>query len=261
LRFLVKFPDIAPKFFKVTAGMHLATKQLDGLYVINVKAFHERRAFMEAQLLKHEMKAEFVLDGDADELTAEIINKYFIGDNLSPNQMSCALKHIMTLESIVANKQQQALVLEDDAIFSPRFNEGLHYALEESPRFDGPKVIFIGCGGNFYTPKSLRKPGQHLYLGSRGRFTDSYIIDCNTAQKRLDWITRNKVSLPIDNQFEKIDRELGISMLWLEEPVVEQGSKAGLFMSAVEKAPPVWLQRLLFNWEKLKRKHIYQLWR
>jgi hypothetical protein len=62
--------------------MHLATKQLDGLYVINVKAFHERRAFMEAQLLKYDMKAEFVLDGDADELTAEIINKYFIGDNL-----------------------------------------------------------------------------------------------------------------------------------------------------------------------------------
>ena len=241
--------------------MQRVTKQLDGIYVINVKAFHERRAFMEAQLLKHDMTAEFILDGDADELTDEVINQYFVGDNLSANQMSCALKHIMTLQRIVNRKQQQALVLEDDAIFSPKFNEGLHHALEESPRFNGPKVIFIGCGGNFYTPKSLRKPGQHLYVGSRGRFTDSYIIDCDTAQKRLDWIVSNKVSLPIDNQFEKIDRELGISMLWLEEPVVEQGSKAGLFISAVEKAPPVWLQGLLFNWEKLKRKYIYQLWR
>lgn len=241
--------------------MHLAAKQLDGVYVINVKAFHQRREFMEAQLLNHDMTAEFMLDGDADELTAEIINKYFVGDNLSDNQMSCALKHIMALESIVEKKQQQALVLEDDAIFSPSFNEGLCYALEETPRFDGPKVIFIGCGGNFYTPKSLRKPGQHLYVGARGRFADSYIIDCNTAQKRLDWIIGNRVSLPIDNQFEKIDRELGISMLWLEEPVVEQGSKAGLFMSALEKAPPTWLQNLLFSFEKLKRKYIYQLWR
>jgi glycosyl transferase family 25 len=241
--------------------MHLATEQLDGIYVINVKAFHQRREFMEAQLLTHNMTAEFIHDGDADELTAEIIDKYFIGGNLSANQISCALKHILALERIIEKKQQQALVLEDDAIFSPGFNEGLHYALAESPRFDGPKVIFIGCGGNFYTPKSLRKPGQHLYIGARGRFADSYIIDFNTAQKRLDWIIRNKVSLPIDNQFEKIDRELGISMLWLEEPVVEQGSKAGLFMSALEKAPPVWLQSLFFNWEKLKRKHIYQLWR
>lgn len=241
--------------------MHLATKQLDGVYVINVKAFHQRRAFMETQLLKQDMTAEFILDGDADELTAEIINKYFIGDNLSANQMSCALKHIMALESIVEKKQQQALVLEDDAILSPRFNEGLDYALAESPRFDGPKVIFIGCGGNFYTPQSLRKPSQHLYVGARGRLADSYIIDCNTAQKRLHWIISNKVSLPIDNQFEKIDRELGISMLWLEEPVVEQGSKAGLFTSALEKAPPTWLQNLLFSFEKLKRKYIYQLWR
>lgn len=241
--------------------MHLATKQLDGVYVINVKAFHERRAFMEMQLLKQDMTAEFILDGDADELTAEIINKYFIGDNLSVNQMSCALKHIMALERIIEKKQQQALILEDDAIFSSDFSKGLHYAMEESPRFNGLKVIFIGCGGNFYTPKSLRKPGQHLYVGARGRFADSYIIDFNTAQKRLDWITSNKVSLPIDNQFEKIDRELGISMLWLEEPVVEQGSKAGLFMSALEKAPPIWLQNLLFSFEKLKRKYIYQLWR
>ncbi|MDO9424720.1 MAG: glycosyltransferase family 25 protein [Methylobacter sp.] len=241
--------------------MHSATKQLDGVYVINVKAFHERRASMEAQLLSQDMTAEFILDGDADELTAEVVSKYFMGDNLSANQMSCALKHIMALESIIENKQQQALVLEDDAIFSPRFNEGLRYAMEESPRFDGPKVIFIGCGGNFYTPKSLRKFGQHLYVGARGRFADSYIIDFNTAQKRLDWIIGNKISLPIDNQFEKIDLELGITMLWLEEPVVEQGSKAGLYMSALEKAPPAWLQKLLFSFEKLKRKYIYQLWR
>jgi glycosyl transferase family 25 len=241
--------------------MHLATKQLDGVYVINVKAFHERRKFMEAQLSQHDMTAEFIHDGDADELTADIINKYFIGDNLSSNQMSCALKHIMALEKIIERKQQRALVLEDDAIFSPGFNEGLHYALDESPRIDGPKVIYIGCGGNFYTPKSLRKPGQHLYPGPRGRFTDSYLIDFNTAKKRLDWIISNKISLPMDNQFDEIDKQLDIKIVWLEDPIVEQGSKNGLFDSAIEPAPPTWLQNLLFNFEKLKRKYIYQIWR
>lgn len=247
--------------FQGNSRMHLTTKQLDGIYVINVKAFHRRREFMEAQLLRHNMTAEFIHDGDADELTTEIISRYFIGDNLSANQMSCALKHIMALERIIEKKQQRALILEDDAVFSPGFNEGLHYALEENPRFDGAKVIYIGCGGNFYTPKSLRKPDQHLYLGSRGRFTDSYIIDSETAQKRLDWIITNKISSPIDNQFDEIDRQLDIKMVWLEDPIVEQGSKNGLFDSALESAPPMWLQSLLFNFEKLKRKYIYQLWR
>lgn len=241
--------------------MHLATTELDGIYVINVKAFLERRAFMEEQLAKHDMTAEFILDADADELTPEIIGRYFSGDNLSRNQMSCAMKHILAMQRIVDNKQQRALILEDDAIFSPDFKQGLHYALEEAPGFHDPKVIFIGCGGNFYTPKSQKKPGQHLYVGSRGRFTDSYIIDCDTAQKRLDWINKNKISSPIDNQFDQIDRELGISLLWLEDPVVEQGSKAGMFMSALEEAPPTWLQGLLFGWEKIRRKYIYQLWR
>lgn len=236
-------------------------QQLDGIYVINVKTFQERRKFMESQLIKYAMTAEFVLEGDAEELTPELINKYFVGNNLTIPQMSCAFKHIITLQKIVKNKQMQALVLEDDAILSPQFNQGLAYALAESAGLDGPKVIYIGSGGNFFTPQSLRKPNQHLYVGNRGRFTDSYIIDCETAQKRLDWIYSNKVSFPIDNQFDAIDQELGITMLWLEDPVVEQGSKTGLFPSAIDKTPSVWMQGLLFKWEKLRRKYIYQLWK
>lgn len=242
-------------------SVHSVFQQLDGIYVVNVKKFHERKAHMLSQLAKFGMTAEFILDWDADELTAEDIQEYFSDNSLSPEQMSCALKHVKTLEKIVANRQKQALVLEDDAIFSASFHKGLGHALEESPNFELPKVIFIGCGGNFYTPKSQRKPGQHLYIGTRGRFADSYIIDCETAKKRLDWIRALKISEPIDNQFEKIDQELGITMLWLEDPVVEQGSKVGLFMSAIEKAPPVRLQQILFNLEKLRRKYLYQLWR
>lgn len=237
------------------------TQKPDGIYVINVKKFAERRAHIQSQLARFDMAAEFVLDWDADEITPEEMEQYFLGHNLSLGQMSCALKHVKTLEQIVHKQQQQALVLEDDAIFSTEFKQGLAYALAESCNFALPKVIFIGCGGNFYTPKSQRVPGQHLYVGRRGRFTDSYIIDCETAKKRLAWIQANKISQPIDNQFEKIDRELGITMLWLEDPVVEQGSKSGLYTSAIEKAPPAMIQQLLFNWEKLRRKYIYQLWR
>jgi glycosyl transferase family 25 len=133
--------------------------------------------------------------------------------------------------------------------------------LEESVNFSGPKVIFIGSGGNFYTPKSMRIPGQHLYAMHKGRFADSYIIDAETAKKRLDWIQQHKMTAPVDNEFDKIDRELGIKLLWLEDPVVEQGSKSGLFVSSIEKALPNWLQAWTFFWEKMRRKYLYQLWR
>ncbi|MEY3807818.1 MAG: hypothetical protein RI893_794 [Pseudomonadota bacterium] len=237
-------------------------KPLDHIYVLNVKQFTERRVFMEKQLAKHGLEAEFIFEWDADELTEEVNKRYFAKDNnLSAAQKSCALKHITAFEKIVESQNGFALILEDDAIFAQDFSLGLQRALIQSGQFSGEKIIYIGSGGNFFTPKSQRKPGQYLYLGTRGRFTDSYLIDKATAQKRLDWILRHKISDPIDNQFDKIDQQLDIKILWLEDPVVEQGSKNGLFSSGIELAPPTWLQRWLFGFEKLKRKYIYQLWR
>lgn len=237
-------------------------KQLDHIYVLNVKKFTQRRAFMEKQLAEVGLKAEFIFDWDVDELNDEIIERYFIKNNiLSAAQQSCALKHITALQKVAESDSAFVLILEDDAVFAKDFELGLQHALTQSNQFSGDKVIYIGSGGNFFTPRSQRKSGQYLYLGARGRFADSYIIDSVTAQKRLDWIMQHKVSDSIDNQFEKIDKQLGIKIVWLEAPVVEQGSKNGLFDSTLEQAPPIWLQRLLFNIQKLKRKYIFQLWR
>lgn len=234
---------------------------LDQIFVLNVKKFDQRRAFMEQQLAAVDMRAEFIFDWDADDLNDDIIARYFTDDNqLSAPQKSCALKHVSALQKIAAGNGY-ALVLEDDAVFGKDFKLGLRRALDQSGQFPGEKVIYIGSGGNFFTPKSQRKPSQYLYLGKRGRFTDSYIIDKATAGKRLEWIAANKISDSIDNQFDKMDRLLGIQIVWLEDPVVEQGSKNGLFKSALEADPPTWLKGIFFRWEKLKRKYIYQLWR
>jgi glycosyl transferase family 25 len=234
---------------------------LSRTFVLNVKAFTQRRFFMEEQLKRVNLNAEFIFDWDVDDLTPTIIDEFFTTDNtLSLAQKSCALKHVSALQK-AANTNGLSLILEDDAVFNSKFNLGLDRALTQSTQFPGDKVIFIGSGGNFFTPKSLRTPNQHLYIGERGRFGDSYILDSTTAQKRLDWIAIHKIAQSIDNQFEAIDNQLAIQTIWLEDPVVEQGSKNGLFLSSLEKAPPLWLKALLFHWEKIKRKHIYQIWR
>ena len=237
-------------------------KTLNHIYVLNVKKFLDRRLFMEKQLAKEGLQADFIFDWDPEELTDEISDRYFTkNNNLSVAQKSCALKHITALKKVAESNSAFVLILEDDAVFAKEFNLGLQRALTQSDQFSDEKVIYIGSGGNFFTPKSQRKLGQYLYIGTRGRFADSYIINSVTAQKRLDWIMTHKISAPIDNQFEQIDQQFGIKMVWLEEPIVEQGSKNGLFDSTLEPAPPTWLQKHLFNFEKLKRKYIYQIWR
>lgn len=240
----------------------MPSPSLDRILVLNVKKFAQRRIFMEQQLCEFGLSAEFIFDWDIDDLTDSVIAEFFSNDHLTPAQQSCALKHVAALQKIAdANGQGFTLVLEDDAVFGKDLKLGLERAVAQSEQFPGDKVIYIGSGGNFFTPKSQRKQGQYLYPGHRGRFADSYLIDASTARRRLDWIKAHKIAEPIDNQFEQIDKQLGIQILWLEDPVIEQGSKNGLFKSALEADPPTWLKGLFFRWEKLKRKYIYQLWR
>jgi glycosyl transferase family 25 len=235
---------------------------LDTIYVVSVRTSDARRRSVTEQLARFGLKPEFIDDWDQPDITPEIDRETFTGD-LNIRQKSCGLKHLTALRRIVERNEKQALVLEDDALLSDGFAEGVKAALAEWPRYAQPSVVFIGCGGNFYTPKSMRRPGQRLYPGSRGRLADSYILGVDAARTRLDWVAKHRVSRPIDNQFEVIDRDAGIMMLWLEEPVVEQGSKTGLFDTTLEPGSqwPTWLQSLAFRWEKFRRKYLYQLWR
>jgi glycosyl transferase family 25 len=234
---------------------------IERIYMINVRAFTERLRHATAQLNRFGLTAEVVHDWDIVDWTPDVERQFFNPGELSPAQKSCAMKHVVALQRIAAHDAGYGLVLEDDIILSDEFAEGVAAALAEAPLRPAPHVIFLGCGGNFYTPRSQRRPGQRLYPAQRGRFADSYLISPQAARLRLDWIGRHRISIPIDNQFEAIDRELGITMLWLEEPVVEQGSKLGVFTTSLEPARPGWLQRVLFALEKFRRKYVYQIWR
>ncbi len=234
---------------------------LDAVYVINVKAFEERRRSILSQLQRFGLIAEVIYDWDPADIDDAVSARWFVPGTLTLAQRSCALKHVAALQRISERRQAHALVLEDDALLATGFAAGVDRALTEAPAYSELSVIFIGSGGNFYTPRSRREPGRSLYPGPRGRFADSYIIGHPAADKRLAWIGEHRISQPIDNQFETIDREAGIAMLWLEDPVVEQGSKSGRFVTAIDKQYPRWLQGLQFHWEKLRRKWLYQLWR
>lgn len=234
---------------------------LDAIYVLNVKAFRERLASITTQLGRLGLKAEIIQDWDPADISPEVAQRWFVPEALTAAQRSCALKHVEALQRICARGHRHALVLEDDAVLAPDFADGVRRALAEAGDYPESSVIFIGSGGNFYTPRSQRVPGRSLYPGPRGRFADSYIIGQAAARRRLDWIAQHRIDEPMDNQFETIDRQTGITMLWLEDPVVEQGSKNGRFLTAIDKQHPRWLQWLQFHWEKMRRKWLYQLWR
>jgi glycosyl transferase family 25 len=243
------------------ASARLEALGLDAILIINVKSFVERRRHVEAQLARFGLSGDFVHEFDADEITTELDHRYFAGDELNRGQKSCALKHVAALQRISERGWQRCLVLEDDVMLAGGFIEGVKAALSETRSAPHPYVIYIGAGGNFYTPASQRQPGRRIYEANKGRFTDSYIAGSEEARLRLALIHAQPMHKPIDVVFEAIDRKAGIRFLWLEDPVVEQGSKLGVFQTSLEAAPPNWLQGLRYRLERLRRKYLYQLWR
>ena len=234
---------------------------LDAILIINVKSFVERRRHVEAQLARFRLRGEFIHEFDADEITADVDRRWFAGDQLNRGQKSCALKHVVVLQRVIERGWQHCLVLEDDVVLADDFPEGVRAALAETRDEPRPYVIYLGAGGNFYTPASQRQPGRRVYPATKGRFTDSYIISAQEAALRLARIEAQPMVKPIDVVFDTVDRAAGIRFLWLEDPVVEQGSKLGVFRTSLEAAPPNWLQGLRYRLERLRRKYLYQLWR
>lgn len=231
---------------------------LDRILVINVKSFVERRRHIERQLDQLGLRYEFIHEYDVPDLHDDVVQRYIRGAGLSPAQQSCAMKHVRAHRLLIERNWRRALILEDDVILMPDFVQGVRDALAESARLEEPYVLFIGSGGNLYTPRSRLVPGQRLYRSSRGRLAEAYIVSRRVAELRVSWIEQYGIVLPADNLFERIDRELGIASYWLEEPVAVQGSKNGTFRSALEPAPPNVVQWIKFALQKMRRKYLYR---
>lgn len=243
-----------------TAGFDVDPRSetsLDGILVVNPRDFVERRKSVERQLQPLGLPYEFIHSFDACDIDEALVGRYFQSGQLSPGQQSCALKHVQALRLIVEREWRQALVLEDDALLTSRFAPELAATLEEAVRLPSPRVLFIGSGGNQYTPRRFRVAGQRLYKSERGRLGEAYVLGSPEARVRLRWIEEHGIPLPIDNLFERIDRECGVVMYWLEPPIVEQGSKNGRFRSVLEPAPPNMIRRITSLLQKVRRKYFY----
>jgi len=230
--------------------------------VIHARQFTDRAAHIKAQLDAFEIPFEFIEPYDAEVLNPDIINRFYdFNDKESPGQKSCTLKHFEALRKIAANEYCLALVLEDDAVLDRNFTKELSKILDEARTLTPPYTIQIGSGGNMFVPKRRLKPGQRLYEADQPRCTDSYLIGAQAARERLDWLEHNKIDRPTDHLFNLIDRQKKIKAYWSDPAIVEQGSMNGLFSSALDdgrKDKPLWLVKLRFAWQRLRRKYIYR---
>ena len=112
--------------------------------VIHAAALRERGEHMDRMLRGLGMDYEFIKEGDLDHLDAQLMGRFFKdGEKLQPTaRYSCAAKHFLAYEKIVAEGMEGALVLEDDIVLNDGFCKFFEQSLDELHRdYDGRPVI------------------------------------------------------------------------------------------------------------------------
>jgi len=215
-------------------------------YILHCKRLEERKPHILAQVKKAGLtNYEFFLDHDAEELTPELLEKYYDGSPeswyrkflpylyqsvaphriLNPGITSLNIKHACVYELISQRDDDVCMILEDDVVFLDdeihRFKNELHNLPED---FD---LIFFGsgCGLRINSPEPNKY--FHRKFDPATKCTDSMIITKSAAEKLAKAIV--PFTLPIDFELNYHINQLGLKVYWTEPPCTVQGSQQGMF--------------------------------
>lgn len=202
-------------------------QNIEAVFVLSVKTFEKRIEHIKKHFGELRINFEFILDFDPPELTSDCLSRIFEPSNTSLPQKSLVMKHIKAWRLGVERGCKNILVFEDDAILVKNFIKKTERVIEEVKNLEPGYLVNFGgydtkVSDSFYLQKEflIRQPIAT---------TEGYLCDIESMRKRLQWLERNKVSLPADHLIRYIDEECGIAQYWLEKPLVQQGSVFGLF--------------------------------
>ncbi len=212
------------------------------------------------EMAKHQLSFEFIFDYDVQEIDEIISQQYFHPNcNLSLAAKSITLKHITAWQKALSSSHQQILVFEDDVVLDNNFSLKLKKILEATKDIKAGYLIFLG-GADTKVPKEFFKNQSELYQLNMST-AEAYITDLTAIKARMAWLNSHKISLPADHATVKIDNDCSISQYWPKESLVTQGSVFGLFPTTLDKnrsRKSPFVNRLLFEWKKLKRRTLPQ---
>ena len=151
------------------------------------------------------------------------------------------MSHFYAFEKI-AEKYDNALILEDDVILSENFVNILQKYILETPKdYD---MLFIGDGCNLHIEPHRLVTNKYVYekclyptrWGGDGasRCTDSYLVSKKCAIKLCDYIIKltSKNNKAVDWWLNEAAQNNNLKVYWAEPTIVTQGTQNGLFQSS-----------------------------
>jgi len=210
------------------------------ILIVHYDKLINRKKYMLEQLSKYNLEAEFISNYGKENLTYDD-KKLF--KNITDGEISVALHHIQCYKKIIENDYNYALILEDDVILSENFINILNKYISDLPSIWD--MLFIGDGGGYHIPDFAIKQNiniyrKHIYPSKWGgmgatRCLDSYLVTKRCASIILERIKLSdyRIVRPIDMWLNDVIRNNKFNVYWAEPTIVTQGSKKGLYKSAL----------------------------
>ncbi len=209
------------------------------IFVPHVKTGYEPRAeHIEDMLGRLGLPFEYILDGDIADITPQWRQKYFAEQgNLRGPIISCATKHLLIYERMVAQGIQEALVLEDDIFLKRKFLRVLEKTRDEMREKNAAgEPVWVGFEATCLklVPRSQRERGRVVYPGKSLQCTGAYYINRAFAQRVLETAAAEKIDNAIDWYVDTLrQRGLVPAIYWSYPIVAVQGSHTGRMSSAI----------------------------
>lgn len=240
------------------------TGQNTQLLIIHVRGNEERKRYVEGQIAPLAMPYTFINDGNVEDLTPEIIDRYF-ADNGEKDTMygafprtSCAYKHILAMQYIVDNDLPGALVLEDDIRLKPSFKAVFTQSLKELEREHKGEACIVNYEESslMLVPRSERRKGQVLYKAERDRFAGCMYITKAAAQAILAYIAEHKSRYTSDVLHYNLIKEGIITYYWSHPCIACQCSCDGSMPTMIPTKPRPY-KRLKWFYKKIYKTILY----
>ena len=178
---------------------------IDKIYFINLEKSKDRLSYITSQLNDISIPSERFSAVDGSKLNKEqlIENGILHTDKMMIGAVGCSLSHINLWKKINRSKDKYSLVLEDDIIIDPKFEEKVNgYINQINGDFD---ILYLG-GSNIYGRKiseNIIKPEISIDSSTRNTGMYAMLINRRVIPKLL------KHSQPIrDNIDQVIKNEL-----------------------------------------------------
>ncbi len=210
---------------------------IDHIYVVHaLKGYEVHEERLKNLFAKNGFDFEFVTGGDPSVMTAAQKEKYFSSDidqKLSVGVLSCTLNHILCYEQMLKNKDEYALILENDPFFLGDFVTKIKCVINEAKGLEKGFMISLENTTLEFPPAKKIRKNKLLYPEDHGRCAGAYILDYAGASAILCDLETNKCGQVIDWWHNNmIDRGV-IKMYWAHPPFVEQGSHNGKMNSTI----------------------------